>query len=474
MRAKAAAERYQLKKDEIRKKSNKYYRKMKEKLSEAAAREHKRKKAIYDFERYNSKREEINNKSKERYHKKKAESDRILFADFGKKKYPLPPSWLDDPEPQYTQHVRPAPSVRATPKPIYYEKTMSIDGEQSELQAANVSSIVIRDPSKLQTENVPTNMIEICVDLDTRKKDQMGRDSIFCRDLEADLMVEIANIVRKRLRSSFPHPIECEYMLMRVLDSVVETNPNPTNPDMNADCNFITTHHAKEWFKSLGFCNTNLTHLREYIVFRLKHLYGIGWFDYGRGSDKVVLEHAAKLKELNSEISSYLQTVLLKETQSLLEYFNSCISSDDIIVKRNGSNILTFVFLMENKSRILSCGFQEMHWQHVLGELRQRLQSYGIFSWSIGKNVIEHKNIKYYSYGGFASETIVPWSEKRYDPNTDSYYHVTLPNRYWKEYNSKFEKIGNVIVYRSKLENKGKMIVYRDNVFMIEPRPNKR
>ena len=72
MKAEANAKNYQLKRDKIRKKSNEYYRRMKAELSEAAALELKRKKAMYDSKRYNSKRDEINNKSKERYQEKKA------------------------------------------------------------------------------------------------------------------------------------------------------------------------------------------------------------------------------------------------------------------------------------------------------------------------------------------------------------------------------------------------------------------
>ena len=123
-KAEADAIRYQLKRDEIRKKSNEYYRRRKAELSEAAALDLKRKKAIYDSQRYQSKRDEINNKSKERYRKKKEESDRATFKDFGKRVYYPRPSHSHFDNCCCTNCVQRNVSLyyREKPKPIYYEK----------------------------------------------------------------------------------------------------------------------------------------------------------------------------------------------------------------------------------------------------------------------------------------------------------------------------------------------------------------
>ena len=106
MKAKADANRYELKGDYIREKSREYYRKKKIKLSEAAALESKKKKAAYDSKRYKCKKDEISSNAKERYRKKEK------------------------------------------PENVYYKKTMAIDGI-SQKKAANVPCIFIPDPRQL-------------------------------------------------------------------------------------------------------------------------------------------------------------------------------------------------------------------------------------------------------------------------------------------------------------------------------------
>ena len=453
-KAEADAIRYQLKRDEIRKKSNEYYRRRKAELSEAAALDLKRKKAIYDSQRYQSKRDEINNKSKERYRKKKEESDRATFKDFGKRVYYPRPSHSHFDNCCCTNCVQRNVSLyyREKPKPIYYEKNMTIDGDPSKLQAAIAQSIVIRDPSQLKAPDLPTNVIEICVDFRCSWNNDKSRSSVFTGTLET-VLLGITSIMRNHLRSTFTNPIECEYILMRIFGTHIQLKPEAerTGSNINADCNRITTHFSKEWFKSLGFHgNKTCDHLNRYIWGRLNHVYGIGGCDWG--GTELVFEHAAKLDLLNDEISEYLQTLFLNEVKSLQDYFYSCISGDDTTIKRIGSSILMYVFLKEMKAAILKCGFREIHYQHVLEEWRQTLQSLGIFSWRIGKHVIEHQNFKL-RIG--LSDFLVPQVVKMDDWRTGDHYYLLCHNKHWDGIDSK-------------LRGKGKMIVYRGNVFTVK------
>eukprot|EP00956_Cyclotella_meneghiniana_P034743 scaffold107975_cov72-Cyclotella_meneghiniana.AAC.1 len=157
---------------------------------------------------------------------------------------------------------------------------MTIDGDPSKLQAAIAQSIVIRDPSQLKAPDLPTNVIEICVDFRSSWNNDKSRRSVFTGTLET------------------------------VLLGITEAERTGSN--INADCNRITTHFSKEWFKSLGFHgNKTCDHLNRYIWGRLNHVYGIGGCDWG--GTELVFEHAAKLDLLNDEISEYLQTLFLNE-----------------------------------------------------------------------------------------------------------------------------------------------------------------
>eukprot|EP00956_Cyclotella_meneghiniana_P028026 scaffold64309_cov36-Cyclotella_meneghiniana.AAC.1 len=103
------------------------------------------------------------------------------------------------------------------------------------------------------------------------------------------------------------------------------------------------------------------------------------------------------------------------------------------------------------KAAILKCGFRETHYQHVLEEWKQTLQSLGIFSWRIGKHVIEHDNFKL-RIG--LSDYLVPKEVRMDNWLTGDHYYILHHNKHW-------DKID------SKLRGKGKMIVYRGNVFTV-------
>ena len=468
MKAKANARNYQLKRDKICKKSNEYYRKKKAELSEAnELLELKRKKALYNSEYYKSKRDEINNRSKELYREKKAESDRATFKDFGKRMYCPPPrtSHYSNCPCEECIQKRKLQYLKENPKPIYYEKAMSIDCDPSQLKNANAPSIVIRDPSQLKAPDLPSNMIEICVDFNSWNKDRWNKvkkgSSMGCLEM---VLLEIANIVRNSLRSTFTDPIECEYILMRLFDKDQTLKPEAdrTDPNLNADCNQIYTEYGKEWFKSLGigskasgFGSEEYHDLCGHIFARLEHVYGIGGCKQ-RGYREIVLEHAAKLDLLNSEVSANLQNLLLNEVKSLQEYFYSCIISDDVNIKKIGFSILLFSFLTNNKANILYCGFREIHYQRVLEESRQMLQSLGISSWRLGKHIIEHRN--FWLHVG-SSQSLVPEVIKMYDWRTGDYYYDILSfSECWKGIKSKL---------RGSYHIQGKMIEYRDNVFTL-------
>ena len=225
------------------------------------------------------------------------------------------------------------------------------------------------------------------------------------------------------------------------------------------------TEFGKEWFKSLGigsketgFGSEEYHNLCEHIRARLKHVYGIGGYDT-RYDRELVLEHAAKLHLLNSEISANLQNLLLNEVKSLQEYFYSCIIRDDVNIKRIGSSILLFSFLTKNKANILYCGFREIHYQTVLEESRRMLQSLGISSWRLGKHIIEHR--RFILHVG-NSQFLVPEDIKMYDWRTGEYYYELLSfSECWRGIKSKL---------RGSYHIQGKMIEYRDNVFTLTER----
>ena len=90
---------------------------------------------------------------------------------------------------------------------------MAIDGVQSQNKAANVPCIFIRDPRHLTGQ---IDIIEFCVDFNKSGKNKNIRRSIFDETRES-VLLEIANMVRNHLSSSFPNPILCEFMLSQVL-----------------------------------------------------------------------------------------------------------------------------------------------------------------------------------------------------------------------------------------------------------------
>ena len=343
MKAKADAKRYELKRDYIREKSREYYRKKKIKLSEAAALESKKKKAAYDSKRYKCKKDEISSKAKERYRKKEK------------------------------------------PEKVYYEKTMAIDGI-SQKKAANVPCIFIRDPRQLTGQ---TDIIEICVDFKYSSKNDKIRRSIF-EATRGSVLLEIANVVRNHLSSSFPDPILCEFMLSQVLNQVDQ--------------------HCSE----------------------------------------LILEHAAKLDALNSQIFASLQSLLSKELMALQNYFSLCVIDDDVINTRLiVSSILVFVFLTKNKWAILGCGFQKLHYLYVLEESRQRLQYLGLHCWSIGKFVLEDHRLNMSECS--LESSLEPHVLEHCDPRINGYYYSIGPTSHWKTTKSKSKNEGKTIVFCDKV-----------------------
>ena len=85
---------------------------------------------------------------------------------------------------------------------------MTIDGDPSKLQAAIAQSIVIRDPSQLKAPDLPTNVIEICVDFRCSWNNDKSRSSVFTGTLDT-VLLGITSIMRNHLRSTFTDPIEC-------------------------------------------------------------------------------------------------------------------------------------------------------------------------------------------------------------------------------------------------------------------------
>ena len=417
MKAEADAKRYEMKGDYIREKSREYYRKKKVELSEAAALKSKKKKAAYDSKRYKCKRDELNSKAKERYHKK------------------------------------------AKPEKVYYERTMAIDGVPRRNKAANVP-IFIRDPRHLTGQ---IDIMEFCVDFNKSGKNKRIRRSIF-HDTRESVLLEIANVVRNHLSSSFPNPILCEFMLYQVLHpepgSIHATKDTPGKHGVNVTAsNMMIPHFSKAWFKSMGFTLNDHRCLHSHIHFRLKHLYGICGHSIDQHCVELIVEHASKLETLNSQISTSLQSLLSKELMALQNYFSLCVNDydaltegfDDVATRLMVSSILMFVFLTENKSSILRCGFQKLHYLYVLEESRQRLQDFGLYCWSIGKFVLEDWCFSYLDSSSNSETFLKPHEFEHYDPHSNGYYYSIGPTSHWK-------------ITKSKFKNAGKTIVFRDNV----------
>ena len=409
MKAKADAKRYELKGDyTVREKSREYYRKKKIKLSEAAALESKKKKAAYDSKRYKCKKDEISSKAKERYRKKEK------------------------------------------PEKVYYEKTMAIDGI-SQKKAANVPCIFIRDPRQLTGQ---TDIIEICVDFKYSSKNDKIRRSIF-EATRGSVLLEIANVVRNHLSSSFPDPILCEFMLSQVLNpepgSIHGTKDTPGKHGViSGASNMMIPHFSKAWFKSMGFTLNDHRCLFNHIKFRLRHLYDICGYSIDQHCSELILEHAAKLDALNSQIFASLQSLLSKELMALQNYFSLCVIDDDVINTRLiVSSILVFVFLTKNKWAILGCGFQKLHYLYVLEESRQRLQYLGLHCWSIGKFVLEDHRLN--MSGCSLESSLEPHVLEHYDPRINGYYYSIGPTSHWKTTKSKSKNEGKTIVFCDKV-----------------------
>ena len=211
-----------------------------------------------------------------------------------------------------------------------------------------------------------TDIIEICVDFKYSSKNDKIRRSIF-EATRGSVLLEIANVVRNHLSSSFPDPILCEFMLSQVLNpepgSIHGTKDTPDNHVViSGASNMMIPHFSKAWFKSMGFTLNDHRCLFNHIKFRLRHLYDICGYSIDQHCSELILEHAAKLDALNSQIFASLQSLLSKELMALQNYFSLCVIDDDVINTRLiVSSILVFVFLTKNKWAILGCGFQKLH-----------------------------------------------------------------------------------------------------------------